>query len=193
MKTINQCQSPWGAMKLEPSNSTCCQIGCVTVGLCWLSDWYGRYVNPAKAIPQLSYTREGYLFWNSADKVFPFKFVYRYYKRDDKKIQEILNSKDGSCELQVNNKKHWVVALNYSKLKGYRVFDPLKGDTCWLTLRYGNGIQGFAEFTRDETPSVCEVDEIEQELKDCKKKNLDLLEDNMHLEERLKEINKLSK
>jgi len=148
MKLIKQCQSPWGMMKLGASSETCCKAGCVTTCLSSLSDWYGKYVNPAQAIPKLKYTNAGLLYWNSIDTVFPFKFVYRYYKRDDKKIKEILTSKNNACILQVWGGKHWVALVGYSKFFGYKIFDPLKGDIVYLNKRYGSGIQGFTEITR---------------------------------------------
>jgi hypothetical protein len=143
---IKQCDPKWGKMKI--GNQTCCQIGCVTTGLSWLSNWYGKYVSPDKAIPKLKYTASGLLYWTSVDSVFPFKFVYRYYKRDDKKILEILKSKDGSCELQVNYGKHWVVLVGYSRIFGYKIFDPFYGDVVYLADRYGDKVYGFTEFTR---------------------------------------------
>jgi len=113
-----------------------------------LSEWYGNYINPGKLVGKLKYTKTGLYYWKSGDDVLPFKFVYRYYRRDDKKIKEILYSKDNACILQVWNYKHWVLLVGYSRVYGYRVFDPLRGDIVYLNKRYGSGIQGFAEFQR---------------------------------------------
>jgi hypothetical protein len=135
-------------MKIGTQGKTCCAIGCVTTGLSWLSNWYGRYVSPDKAIPKLKYTDAGLLYWHSINEVFPFNFVYRYYKQDDKKILEILKSKDNACLLQINYGEHWVVLVGYSRIRGYKIFDPIYGTTGWLTDRYADKIFGFAEVTR---------------------------------------------
>lgn len=150
---IKQCQSPWGSMKLGNSQETCCKSGCVTTGLSALSDWYGEYVNPAKAIPKLKYTDAGLIIWSSVDDVFPCKFVWRYYPRQitKEKILQILQSKDNAALLQVWYGRHWVVLTGFSRWKGYRVFDPLHGDIIWLADRYKGSqsvVEGMAEFTR---------------------------------------------
>lgn len=147
MQIIKQCDKRWAGEHLGTSSRTLCSDGCLTTDLSSLSSWFGKYINPGELVKKLQYTPEGYLIWKSIDGALPFKFVWRYYTRDDVKIKQILNSKDGACILQVNNKKHWVVVVGFSRLSGFKIFDPYYGDIVYLNKRYPN-ITGFAEVTR---------------------------------------------
>jgi hypothetical protein len=147
MILLSQRNPAWAKVKLGKSNLTVHNYGCTTVGLSMLSDWYGMYTNPGKLAQKAIYTSGGLIIWKELEKFLPMKFVYRYYKRDDAKIKEILASKDGSCLLQVNDGKHWVVLVGYSRIKGYKIFDPWFGDAVYLSGRYPN-ITGFSELTR---------------------------------------------
>ena len=110
------------------------------------SYWYGKYKDPAWMAKNLSFSND-LLIWGSVTKSeLPMRFVYRYYKKDDNKIKEILKSRDGICVLQVNN-NHWVALVGFSNFFGYKVNDPFHGDTIYLKDRKYN-ITGFAEFTR---------------------------------------------
>lgn len=155
IKLLSQRDPAWGNLNLGQSNLKMKDYGCVTTCLSSLSAWYGDYINPGKLVAKLKYTMIGLLYWKSGDDVLPFKFVYRYYnsycsniKVRDAKLKEILFSKDNSCMLQVNNYKHWVLLVGYSRFYGFKVFDPYYKDIIYLTKRYGSGIQGFAEFTK---------------------------------------------
>jgi len=155
LKIIGQCDSSWGSLHLGTSPKTLCSDGCVTTDLSVLSGWYGNYINPGKLVAKLKYTPAGLYYWQSGNGVLPFKFVYRYYdtycanvKVRDVKLLEILNSKDGACILQVNNYKHWVLLVGYSRIYGFKIFDPFYKEIVYLSKRYGKNIQGFAEFIR---------------------------------------------
>ena len=96
----------------------------------------------------MKFTSSGLLLWKSiTESELPFKFVYRYYTRDDVKIKKILASRDGAVALQVNNRKHWVALIGYSRIYGYKIADPYYGDIIYLNKRYPN-ITGYAEVTR---------------------------------------------
>jgi hypothetical protein len=154
MWRLNQRDPKWAKLKIGNSPYTLGAKGCVTVNLSSLAQWYvstfhnGKVVLPDELVKQLKYTATGLLYWKSIDdSELPFKFVYRYYKRDDIRIQNIMKSTYNSCMLQVDNGKHWVVPVGYSRVFGYRIYDPYYSDVVYLNKRYGNGIQGFAEFT----------------------------------------------
>jgi ABC-type bacteriocin/lantibiotic exporter with double-glycine peptidase domain len=124
--------------------------GCLIACLSMLSDWYGNYRDPKWMARNLSFTNGGLLLWLSiTSSKLPMSFVYRYYKQDDRKIREILASKDNACILQVpfGGYTHWVVLIGYSKLKGYKIADPWDGKIKWLNTSYKK-IIGFAEITR---------------------------------------------
>jgi hypothetical protein len=147
MKNLKQCDPAWKSVKLGLSDKTLCSAGCVTTCLSYLSQWYGQYVNPGKLAGMLIYTQDGLLNWKSIDPVLPFRFVWRYDQRDDAKIKQILFSKNEACILQVNNYKHWVAVIGYSRLYGFKIFDPYYGDVVYLKTRYKD-INGFTEVTR---------------------------------------------
>ena len=144
---ISQRDSKWKNEMLGKSFYSVGDFGCLITCLSMLSAWYGDYKDPKWIARNLKFTPNGLFLWKSMDGKLPFNFKWRYYGRDDSKIQEILNSKDNACVLQVNDKKHWVELIGYDKGKGYKVVDPFYGDTVWLRERFKN-ITGFAEVTK---------------------------------------------
>lgn len=145
---LSQRDKRWASQKIGQSPLSVGDYGCTITTLSMFSSWYGKFHNPEWMAKHLSFTGSGLLIWNSiTESELPMRFVYRYYTRDDNKIQEILKSKDGVCLLQVNNGKHWVALIGYSKLHGYKVADPYYGDSIWLKSRYQN-ITGFTELVR---------------------------------------------
>jgi hypothetical protein len=148
MKLLSQRDNKWVNNRIGESPITVGGFGCLITSLSMFSDWYGKYRDPAWMAKNLKFTKDGLFLWPSMnDSELPFKFVYRYYKRDDKKIKEILNSKDNACVLQVNNGKHWVALVGYSRIYGYKIADPFYGDIIYINKHYPN-ITGFAEITR---------------------------------------------
>jgi len=146
MKLLNQRNPKWSQVLIGKSQATLGDFGCTITCLSMLSEWYGKFKSPDWIAKNLEFTHDGKIFWKSIDGKLPFKFVYRYYKQDDTKIKEILFSKNGSCLLNVNDGKHWVLLVGYSKIFGYRVADPFYGDMIYLKKRYKN-ITGFTELT----------------------------------------------
>ena len=147
MILLSQKNFSWRYVKIGNSNETIGASGCLITCLSMLSDWYGKYRNPAWMARNLSFTKEGRLLWQSIQP--PMRFVYRYYKRDDVKIKSILSSKDNAVILEVPayGAKHWVLVVGFSRLYGFKVADPLYGDSIYLSKRYKE-ISGFAEVTR---------------------------------------------
>lgn len=148
MKILNQRNIAWGNDFIGKSKAKIKDYGCTITCLAMLSDWFGKFRDPEWMANNLQFNEKGQLLWNSiTESELNFKFVWRFYARDDKKIQKILFSKDGAVLLQVNNESHWVVAVGYSRIYGYRIADPYYGDIIYLNKRYPN-ITGFAEVTR---------------------------------------------
>jgi hypothetical protein len=147
MILLKQNDPKWGPLKIGSTNLTIGGYGCLITCLSMLSDWYGYYKAPDWMAKYLAFTSKGLLLWNSiTTSKLPMKFVYRYYTKDDKKIKEILYSKNGSCVLQVKygSAFHWVVLVGYSKLLGYKIADPIDGKI----KRNPYTIVGLAELTR---------------------------------------------
>lgn len=150
MIKLHQGDKRWSKTLLGNSKETISKSGCLITCLSMLSDWYGNYRDPKWMARNLSFTNGGLLLWLSiTSSKLPMSFVYRYYKQDDRKIREILASKDNACILQVpfGGYTHWVVLIGYSKVKGYKIADPWDGKIKWLNNSYKK-IIGFAEITR---------------------------------------------
>jgi len=148
MVILSQKDKRWAGTFIGNTKLTVYNYGCTITALSMLSSWYGVYRNPAWMAKNLKFTETGLLYWSSiGQSELNMNFVYRYYTRDDKKIQSIIASRDNACLLQVNNKKHWVLAMSYSRLKGYTIADPIDGKIKLLKDAYPN-ITGFAEITR---------------------------------------------
>jgi len=147
MKLVWQRDPKWRNKRIGQSNLTIGNYGCTISCLSMFSDWYKGYKDPSWMSENLKFTQDGKLLWQSiTQSSLPMKFVYRYYKRDDKKILEILKSKDGVCLIEVN-RNHWVALVGYSRIYGFKVNDPYYNDTIYLNRRY-KLITGFAEITR---------------------------------------------
>jgi len=144
MKIISQRDPKWSGLKIGKSPLTIGMYGCALTSLSMLSDWYGDYKDPAWIAKNLEFTKEGLILWSSMNGKLPMNFVYRYYKRDDVKIKQVLASARGAVLLQVNNGKHWVVLVGYSRLQGFKIADPFYGDVVFLNKRYPN-ITGWVE------------------------------------------------
>lgn len=151
MKILKQSDPRWSLEKIGESNTTIGKDGCLITCLSMLSDWYGQYESPAWLARSLDFTPDGKLLWKSIRP--PMRFVYRYYRRYDHKIKEILLSQDNAVVLQVPFKglftttPHWVVLIGFSRYLGYKIADPYDGKIKWLSKSYKD-ITGFGEVTR---------------------------------------------
>ena len=147
MLRLNQRDPRWGEEYIGKSKSKIKDYGCTITSISMFSDWYKDFKDPEWMVKNLLFTSDGRIYWTSITKsVLPMKFVYRYYYRDDRKIQEILKSKDGVCLLEVN-RNHWVALVGYSRVYGYKVNDPYYGDTIYLSKR-NYKITGLTELTK---------------------------------------------
>lgn len=150
---LSQRDLRWAEDYLGKSTTKIKTAGCVVTDLSMLSYWYGDFKTPdwiAKNLTFVSvkgHSQPDLLLWQSIDGKLPFKFVWRHYSLDEKKLKNILHSPDGSAILQVNNGKHWGVLIGYDMRRGFKIADPYYKDTCYVLERYPN-ITGFSEFTR---------------------------------------------
>jgi len=146
---LEQDNRKWAETFIGETELTIGKYGCLIVSLSMLSYWYGEYITPVELAEDLNYTENGLLYWRSIDRVLPFNFVWRYYSRDTRKIQEILFSEDNACVVEVKafGARHWLLLINYTGGR-YFAIDPLTADVVDVEKEYGL-ISGFAEVTRN--------------------------------------------
>lgn len=150
---LEQDDPKWGKVTIGNTPFELEDFGCLITDLSMLSHWYGKYLTPGELAKALFFNSNGELFWNSVDKICPFKFVYRYYTRDIEKIKSILFSKDNACVVRVFYNKykksyHWLVVTGFDQKSGKLIgADPINGQRVFIEDKYGL-INGFAEFKR---------------------------------------------
>lgn len=151
MKYLSQRDPQWASTKLGQSKLEMWRWGCTTTCISMISDYFGCYRSPLEiAKDAANYTKSGLVLWQNMSKFFPkMNFEWRAYGFDKKRIDESLKNKDKAVILQVDNKKHWVVALRPTFLgNSYIVLDPWDGKKVDVLKRYAN-ITGSAHFVRE--------------------------------------------
>jgi hypothetical protein len=142
MLLVGQRDPRWGFKPIGKSNTTIGQAGCTISSLSMLSDFYGCYKDPWWMSQNLSFLVDRIL-WNSITQKLCFKFIWRFYNYDEKRITDSLNGKTTSVLLQVHG-NHWVVGIK--KLGNYYyVADP------WTKTRrfiHKSEISGGATFKK---------------------------------------------
>ena len=112
-----------------------------------LASYFGDKLTPLDIARRCKFTSDAKIIWASVNFEY-FEFDYRYYQDSKDIIDRALADPDLAVILEVNNKKHWVVATGRTFfMDKYRIADPFYGDRSTLA-RYGNKINGFALFTR---------------------------------------------
>lgn len=141
MLKLSQRDPRWAHTKIGKTNLTIGDWGCALTCVSMLSSYFGCYMSPDKLaqVPGL-FTANGEIIWSMLEKVFAgkLKFVWRQYGRDDQKIRaSIGGSINTACLLQVNNKRHWVVATGIKGV-GYQCLDPIDGKSKLVLANYPN-------------------------------------------------------
>lgn len=147
---LSQRDPRWGSIKLGASNIDLYHYGCTTTCISMLSDYFKcRSLPDSIARIKENYTADGLILWRNL-RFAGMKFDWRGYGRDDKKIQEYLKDPNKAVILQVNDGKHWVVAIRRTFLglgSGYICVDPWTGKQCDVLKVYKN-ITGAAYFSK---------------------------------------------
>lgn len=148
MKYFSQRDPRWANVKLGASNIDVYHYGCTTTCISMLSDYFGCLSYPdAIAKVKTNYTADGLILWSNL-KFTKMAFVWRQYGRNDSLIRTSLKNPDTAVILQVNDGKHWVVALRPTVFgNDYVCLDPWTGKKCDVIKTYKN-ITGSAHFTR---------------------------------------------
>lgn len=145
---LSQGDNEWRKIKLGDSDETIGRSGCLITSLSMLSYWYGKYRDPAWMAKKLNFNPGGWLLWLSINEIdLPFRFVWRRYGYDKYKILEILKSEDRACVVELNDGAHWGAVIGYSRLNGFRIADPIDGNSVYAKKR-DYRITGHAEITR---------------------------------------------
>lgn len=115
-----------------------------------LTDYFGCRVFPdAIAKVKENYTPEGLILWYNL-KFGCMKFEARERVRNDAAIQAALKDPKRAVILNVNDGKHWVLAVRRTYLglgSSYIVVDPWTGKQCDVIKVYKN-ITGAAYFVK---------------------------------------------
>ena len=127
---LSQKDYRWGEEFIGKSDSKLKNFGCTLTSISMLTHYLGDYKTPDWLARNLSFLKDK-IIWTSLNNRTCLKFVYRYYARDDKKIKEILDSKNNYCLLQVNNGIHWVLLIGYDDKRGFKFADPYFKDIAY--------------------------------------------------------------
>lgn len=147
MKSYSQRDWRWSFKKIKGSKLTIGRFGCVITGIADLSTYYGDNLNPAQVNEHCEFTQSGLILWRSC-RFNNFIFDRREYSRNDGRIRQALYEPGKSVLLQVQNARHWVVAIGEDiKNRLFRIADPYYGDRADMS-RYNNDITGAAFFKR---------------------------------------------
>jgi len=148
MVYLSQRDGRWAEKTLGASKLTIGRYGCTTTCISMLSDFFGKFQDPAKiAAHREFYTPDGLVQWPKL-AIPGMKFVWRGTGRNDSYIREAINDKNGAIILQVNFGQHWIVAVRKMWLSNdYICIDPWTGKTCAAIGDYKN-ITGFAHFKK---------------------------------------------
>jgi len=133
--------------KIGKTNSYVKDFGCTITCISMLSDWYGKYRNPAWMAKNLRYVRD-LLIWKSVTEKLNFEFVWRFYKYEENRILKALKGKKTACVLQIKG-RHWVVGVRksiYPWSRWFKTVDPWTGRYKWY---HKNDITGGATFIKD--------------------------------------------
>lgn len=145
MDILSQLDERWSQKKIGASSLTIGRYGCTITCIAMLSTYFGCPMMPDEIAAHGDwFTPQGLILWNKL--VFPkFKFVYRYYTRDDMKIEEMIKGPLTACILEVDNHSHWVVPQTAIPMNDYRIADPWGGREAKAVATYKN-ITGFSTF-----------------------------------------------
>lgn len=145
---LSQRDERWGAVKLGASSLDVYHYGCTTTCISMLSDYFGSLAYPDAIAKVISnYTPEGLILWTKLQFI-KMSFAWREYGRNDQLIKESLKDPNKAVILQVDDGKHWLVALRPTLLgNDYVCLDPWTGLKCNAIATYKN-ITGSAHFVR---------------------------------------------
>lgn len=147
----------WGGVTIGKTDVLVRDKGCTITCIAMASDYFGYPYSPEYLAKTLSFTQEAKVIWSSIEKVchgliqtelsewsgtaeHGFKFRWRFYKYDEKIIDEALKNPRKVALLNVQNGSHWVVAIKRIPFTStFWVSDPWTG-----TRKLMRGVVGGA-------------------------------------------------
>lgn len=149
MLHLSQSDKRWSLVKIGKTLLTLGRWGCTITCIAMLSSFFGFYLSPIEIakFPGL-FNADGKIIWSMIEKLFKgkFKFVWRYYKRNDKAIRESIAGATTCVILEVRNGSHWVVATGVYG-NDYYCIDPVDGKKKLVIANFGN-ITGSAHLIK---------------------------------------------
>lgn len=131
----------WGGVTIGKTDVLVRDRGCTITCVSMASDYFGVFYNPGFLAQVLTFTPKALLVWGSIEqKCHGFKFRWRFYKYDEKIIDEALKNPRKVALLNVQNGSHWVVAIKRIPFTStFWVSDPWTG-----TRKLMRGVVGGA-------------------------------------------------
>lgn len=144
MVILSQGDPRWAHVKIGETIHTMEKYGCTTTCISMASDFFEKYINPGKMAKTLQYTMDARVFWKSVKNA-KMQFIVRKYQEDRNVIDEAIKNPKKVCILNVNNGKHWVLAIKRIFGGRYWVADP----ACGSKKLYA-GVVGYAILRDDK-------------------------------------------
>lgn len=147
MQIYSQRNPLWKDKNIGNSPYTIGQYGCTLTCVAMIASYFGDRLTPLDIARRCQFTQDGKIIWASVNFEH-FEFDYRYYQDYPEGIDRAIADPDLAVILEVNSKRHWVVATGKTWfMDRYKIADPWNGDRATMA-RYGDKVNGFALFTR---------------------------------------------
>ena len=134
MITLSQRDPRWSNHILKGSTATVGKYGCLITSLSMITEECGYYQSPTWMADNLTYTKDGRLFWDSMDDDTCLTFKYRYYGNNPDHIKEVIENPKQAVVIEVEG-RHWVWGVGLASGGGFKIHDPWFGDAS-TTRRY---------------------------------------------------------
>lgn len=152
MMLYNQRDPKWANMIIGNSPLLVGKQGCAGTALTMLSTCIGKTFNPLFLFSDPTcFNDAGLILWNVAAKKLGLTFVFRDLNYNEKLARAYVADPNKFCLLQVQCPpygQHWVVAVSYSVLFGWRIADPLTGTYRWIKDTKYTAPTGAAYFSK---------------------------------------------
>lgn len=167
---LKQGDKRWSKIKMGISAATLGAYGCLTTAIAM-----ALQTTPDILAKSFTYNARGELIWNKTNfQKFGAKFVKRAYGFNQSEIEKYIINKGYFVVLEVNNRKHWVLAvglannklaihdpidgLYYSslpskyKITGYSVFEYSAGVPEYATTQW-HKLKSTSQYAKDKNPN----------------------------------------
>jgi hypothetical protein len=134
---LSQRDPRWSKMLLGAGPLTVGADGCLITSLCMFSDYCGKPITPNQPASHAEcFDPNDEYQWNLQD--FPFILEKRFNGRNDAEIRKSLADPKRGVILQVDNGRHFILALSRNWFGSYWCADPWFGDKCDAVRQWKN-------------------------------------------------------